>query len=148
MNYSDGRGCLRTSWRYRAPSSTGATASEVKGIDNFCELSTISSAGKISRPLDIRRITAKNATKKWNMRFLSQHLVANGRQKLPAYSRRQYKYLVGSESNESLRRLNPPCFEIDEMADWFKALNFLRSGRYHPRIKSAKCSLSIGSKRS
>ena len=31
----------------------------------------------------------------------------------------------------------------DEMVEWFKALNFLRSDRCCPRIKSAKCSFLL-----
>ena len=45
---------------------------------------------------------------------------------------------VGSKANESLRRMYTSIFGGDEMVDWFKALNFLRSDRCCPRIESTK----------
>ena len=52
-------------------------------------------------------------------------------------------YYIGSIQWE-LKQIKPsaiehPFFGVDEMVEWFMALNFRRSNRWCPRIESAEC---------
>ena len=51
---------------------------------------------------------------------------------------------MGSEANESLRRLNT-LFWGDEMVEWFKEIKFLQSYRFCPRIESRNAEEHIAS---